>query len=333
MAKYLTSNPRRLAAASVVGAAALALISTVVARRAERRHKPHGYFIEVDGVRLHYSDQGEGSPVVLIHGNAVTGDDWDTSGVAGRLLKTHRVIIFDRPGFGHSTRPHGRLWTAREQADLLMKALRQLRVERPVVVGHSWGTLVALEMGARHRPAIAGLVLISGYYFWTLRPDVLLVATAAMPVLGDILRYTLSPITGRLLMPVFKRAIFSPARVPERFNEEYSPVMALRPWQIRATAVDGVLMIPGAIDLRDYYNDLAMPVIIIAGAGDKIVFKQRSERLHKSVPGSVLQVIKGAGHMLHHLVPERVVDAVETIAGASPGSIERLDRVVEYEAA
>jgi pimeloyl-ACP methyl ester carboxylesterase len=42
--------------------------------------------MEVDGVRLHYSDRGEGSPVVLIHGNAVSGDDWNTSGVAELLL-------------------------------------------------------------------------------------------------------------------------------------------------------------------------------------------------------------------------------------------------------
>src|SRR5690349_7951201 len=55
--------------------AALAVANHVMARRAERRHPPRGSFLEVDGVRLHYSDRGEGSPVVLIHGNAVTGDD------------------------------------------------------------------------------------------------------------------------------------------------------------------------------------------------------------------------------------------------------------------
>jgi hypothetical protein len=69
--------------------------------------------IEVDGVRLHYSDRGAGQPVVLVHGNAVAGDDWNTSGVADLLLRDgHRVIAFDRPGFGHSGRPRGRAWTA-----------------------------------------------------------------------------------------------------------------------------------------------------------------------------------------------------------------------------
>ena len=105
---------RRSASVSAIliaGAAtlsALAVANYVMARRAEQRRPPNGAFVEVDGIRLHYTDRGRGSPVVLIHGNMVAGDDYDTSGVAEILLKNHRVIIFDRPGFGHSERPRGR---------------------------------------------------------------------------------------------------------------------------------------------------------------------------------------------------------------------------------
>jgi pimeloyl-ACP methyl ester carboxylesterase len=310
--------PRRPAARPLlVGAAALAVMAvgnTLAALWTERRHPPEGRFIEVDGVRLHYSDRGTGSPVVLIHGNAVTGDDFDTSGVAARLLPGHRVIIFDRPGFGHSARPRGRLWTATEQADLLHAALRRLGVARPVVVGHSWGAIAALALAVRHQADIAGLVLVSGYYFWTLRPDVLLDGPAAIPVLGDILRYTLSPVVGWLTMPLLRRLMFTPAPVTPRFRAEYSAAMALRPWQIRATAMDGVLMIPGALALRRHYRDLTLPVVILAGDGDKVVFPGAAERLQAEIPGSVLHIIEGAGHMVHHLVPERIVAAVAAVA-------------------
>lgn len=302
---------------SAAALGALAAINAAAARSAERRHPPEGKFVEVDGVRLHYSDRGEGSPVVLIHGNVVTGDDWDTSGVARLLLQEYRIIVFDRPGFGHSERPRGRLWTAAEQAELLYKALRQIGVERPVIAGHSWGAMVALELAAKHQADVAGLVLVSGYYFWTLRPDVLLVAAGAVPVLGDILRYTILPVLGWLQMPLLKRTMFSPARVPKRFQAEYSPAMALRPSQIRASSMDGVLMIPGALALRDDYEHLTLPVMIIAGDGDKVVFTRRSEQLAASIRGSVLRIDKGSGHMVHHLAPRKVAQAVEDVFAAS----------------
>ncbi|MFL5281681.1 MAG: alpha/beta fold hydrolase [Rhodopila sp.] len=327
----LTTSETRSASTTAVLAgaatlAALAVANHFFARWAERRHPPQGAFMDVDGVRLHYSDRGEGSPIVLIHGNAVTGDDWNTSGVAELLLRNHRVIIFDRPGFGYSERPRGHLWTAARQADLLYKALRQLGVERPVVVGHSWGTIVALALAERHKADVAGLVLLSGYYFWTLRPDALLVIAGALPVLGDVLRYTISPLLGWLQMPLLKRAMFSPARVSTRFQAEYSAAMALRPSQIRATSVDGALMIPGAIALRSGYKDLTLPVVIIAGDGDKIVFKRRSEQLRDSIPGSVLQIVKGAGHMVHHLATRQVAEAIESVAEASDACPRRTNR-------
>src|SRR3954463_7199772 len=179
-------NPPPAPPAGGVARAPLALGTPLAARWPDRRHPPQGTFMEVDGVRLHYSDRGEGSPVVLIHGNAVSGDDWNTSGVAELLLRSHRVIIFDRPGFGYSERPRGHLWTATQQAELLHKALQQLGIERPVVVGHSWGTIVALALAERHQADTAGLVLLSGYYVWTARPDALLVAAGALPILGDL---------------------------------------------------------------------------------------------------------------------------------------------------
>jgi pimeloyl-ACP methyl ester carboxylesterase len=312
--------PTAVALAGTVALAALAFGNHVAARWAESRHPPHGAFIEVNGVRLHYSDRGAGSPVVLIHGNAVTGDDWNTSGVADLLLPNHRVIIFDRPGFGYSERPRGHLWTAAQQAELLHKAMRQLGVERPVVVGHSWGTIVALALAERHQAELAGLVLVSGYYFWTLRPDALLVTLGALPIVGDVLRYTVLPLLGWLQMPLLKWALFSPARVPVRFEAEYSTAMALRPSQIRATSVYGALMIPGALALRGHYKGLTLPVVIIAGEGDKIVFKRRSERLRDSIRGSFLQIVEGAGHMVHHLAPRRVTEAVESVAAEASGA-------------
>ena len=297
--------------ASAAGLAALAVINYAVARRAERKHPPEGRFIEVDGVRLHYTDRGTGRPIVLLHGNAVSGHDFDTSGLAETLIQSNRVIVIDRPGFGHSERPRGRAWTAALQAELLHKAVDMLHIERPTIVAHSWGTLIALTLALSYPADTAALVLLSGYYFPTLRLDVPLVAPVAIPVLGDLLRYTVSPVLGWLLMPGFKRMLFAPARVPTRFNAEYSPAMALRPSQIRATAMDGALMVPGVMGLD--YGSLAMPVAIMAGHGDKVVGNRQAERLHAAIPGSTLRIVEGVGHMVHHVAFREVAEAIAEV--------------------
>ncbi|SAL86767.1 alpha/beta hydrolase fold protein [Caballeronia arvi] len=126
--------------------ATLAVWNHYQARRAVRQHPPIGRFVEVEGVRLHYLEKGTGTAVVLLHGNTVTVQDMVCSGLFDQLAEKHRVIAFDRPGYGFSERPRNRLWTSQAQARLFREALKQLDVKQPVVLGHSWGTLVALDL-------------------------------------------------------------------------------------------------------------------------------------------------------------------------------------------
>ena len=76
-------------------------------------------------------------PVVLLHGNGTMGDDFELSGLVDEAAQRHRVWVFDRPGFGYTDRPRTTTWTPARQADLLARALRQIGVERAVVVGYS----------------------------------------------------------------------------------------------------------------------------------------------------------------------------------------------------
>jgi pimeloyl-ACP methyl ester carboxylesterase len=135
-------------AAWVAGVIAAALASAALiawrTRRAERQNPAVGGMVDVDGVRLHYVDRGSGPAVVVLHGNGSMIEELAASGVLELAARRSRVIAFDRPGFGHSDRPRSRLWGPRAQARLLVRALRVLGVEQPIVLAHSWGTLVAL---------------------------------------------------------------------------------------------------------------------------------------------------------------------------------------------
>jgi pimeloyl-ACP methyl ester carboxylesterase len=303
------------------GAAVLAaagLINHALARRAERRNPPEGKFVTVDGVRLHYIESGTGPAIVLLHGNGTMARDFVLSGVFDLLCKDHRVIAFDRPGFGFSDRPRGRIWTPDAQACLFQKALQRLDVQRTVVVGHSWGTLVAVALALRNQPTIAGLVLLSGYYFPSVRRDVALMSWPAMPLLGDILRYTISPLLGRLMAPAAHRKMFAPSPVTERFAKEFPVELEVRPSQIRASAGEAALMIPGAAGLAKHHSELSLPVAIMAGRGDKIVdCDSQAGRLGTELPGTTLAKVPGAGHMIHHIVPEQVAAVIRDLVRAA----------------
>lgn len=305
------------ALAGMAAAAGTALWVRRQANKAERDNPPLGRFIIVDGVRLHYIDEGDGPAVVLLHGNTLQLQDFLGSGLVRALSQRHRVIVFDRPGFGHSERPRRRLWTPQAQAILLQRALVQLGVERPVVVGHSWGALVALGMAFNSAADVRGLVLVSGYYYPTARADAPLIAPAALPVLGDVMRYTVSPLAGRLLLKPAVRKMFSPAPIPTNFFDVISREMLLRPSQIRSTAEEAAFMVPAATEFRDLYSGLDVPVTLFAGAGDEIVdVESHSATLHRALPGSKLVVTPGAGHMVHYMVPNNIAQAVEQMSGA-----------------
>lgn len=306
-----------VALAGMAAAAATALWVRHQANKAERDNPPLGRFITVDDVRLHYIDVGKGPPVVLLHGNTLQLQDYLGSGLVDALSQRHRVILFDRPGFGHSERPRDRLWTPQAQAALLRQALVQLGVARPVVVGHSCGALVALGMALESPADVHGLVLISGYYYPTARADVPLAAPAAIPVLGDAIRYTVSPLAGRLLLKPAVRKMFAPAPIPPTFFDVIPREMLLRPSQIKATAEEAAFMIPAAAKFRDLYSGLDVPVTLIAGAGDKIVdVESHSAALHRELPESKLVVTPGAGHMVHYAAPADIAQAVERMSGA-----------------
>jgi pimeloyl-ACP methyl ester carboxylesterase len=298
-----------IGSAAVLGAAAI--YNTKHARGAEAKYPPIGRFLEVNGVRLHYIDRGQGEPVVLIHGNGAMLQDFTVSGVVDHLAVRHRVIVFDRPGYGYSDRPRG-LWTSRAQAKLLEMALRQLGIQQAVVFGHSWGTLVAVALALQAPALVGSLVLASGYYYPTLRADVFLQSPPAIPLVGDVMRYTVSPPIARLMLPRMIRRTFEPAPVPKHFDSLFPKELMVRPSQLRAAAEDAALLVPGAMELQNHYRDLNVPVIIMAGADDQIVeVGRQSQRLHRELPGSKFILLSGLGHMIHHSTPLEIIRTVE----------------------
>jgi pimeloyl-ACP methyl ester carboxylesterase len=319
--RIVRAHPYAVAAVATAGALAmLALVNRRLARNAENDNPPAGQFLEIGGVRLHYVERGAGAPLVLLHGNGSMIQDFESSGLIDLAARNYRVIVFDRPGFGHSDRPRNVVWTPAAQAELINSALQRLGVAHAIVLGHSWGASVAVALALKYPTLVQGLVLASGYYYPTFRPDVVAVSAPAVPLVGDVLRYTIAPIVSRVMWPLLMTKIFGPRSVPEKF-EGFPKEMAVRPSQIRASAAESALMIPDAFQFRDQYPDLKMPVVIVAGEEDRLVdIDTQSEQLHRDVPQSRFHRVPGAGHMIHQTATGVVMAAIDEVATATSAS-------------
>ena len=315
-------TPQRFQSASKKSLAGLVVVATAAAvatwvqyraNQAGRANAPEGQFIEVDGVRLHYVERGQGPAVVLLHGNNVWWRDFQASGLIDVLARKHRVIAFDRPGFGHSERPRDRFWTPSAQAKLVAAAMASLGVARSAVVGHSMGSLVALALALDHPGRVGTLALLSGYHFPKLRLDAVMMAPVAVPVLGDVMRYTVTALSARAMLNRAVKLMFAPNDVPADFLRVLSREMLLRPLQLRANAEDATCMMHSAGELSERLHELRMPITIVAGECDAVVdVEAHSKRLHQALPGSRLVVVPGAGHMVHHVAQQQIAEALSS---------------------
>ena len=117
---------------------------------------PTPHTIDVDDLEIFYLEAGSGRPVLLLHGGTATSGDW--GGAIERLSAGYRVIAPDTRGHGRTSNPSQRLSYAR-LADDTAGLIRELGLERPIIVGYSDGGQTALEFGLRHPDEASALVL------------------------------------------------------------------------------------------------------------------------------------------------------------------------------
>ena len=147
-------------------------------------------------------------------------------------------------------------------------------MDRAIVLGRPWGASVAVALALRHPEAVSALVLASGYYYASARADVIMSSGPAFPIFGDVLRYTISPILGRIMWPLVLRKLFGPSQAPVKFDA-FPVEMILRPSTIAPAPPNSALMIPDALAAQSHYTEMKMPVAIIAGEADRIVDSSR----------------------------------------------------------
>ncbi len=294
--------------------AAGAVWTRVLAARAERDFPAEGRIVRVRGLALHYVERGTGSPIVLIHGAFGGVEDWIATGILDELARSHRVIAFDRPGHGWSGRPSKGAASPIAQARILREALRELGVQRPIVVGFSWGGAAALAWAVEAPDEIAGVVTLNGVaYPWPGATSASYVL-AGLPLIGPLLAHTIAAPFGTLTAENSVARAFAPAPVAPTFARSPIP-LALRPAQFIVEAEDMRILKAAVAIQAPRYGDIRVPLIIVAGRGDLVAFWDfHSERLHAVVPTSEFTLLDDAGHQILHSHPREVIEATLRLA-------------------
>lgn len=131
---------------------------------------PPDAFFDSAGVRIRYVEQGEGTPVVLIHGYTGTLErHWINNGVFADLARDHRVIAFDARGHGKSAKPHDPKLYGAEMGRDIVRLLDHLKIPRAHIVGYSMGAIIAGQLLTTHpdRFITATFVAHHAVYRWT----------------------------------------------------------------------------------------------------------------------------------------------------------------------
>lgn len=124
-------------------------------------HPAIGRSIVAAGIRTNYHDVGEGYPVVLLHGSGAGVTGWENwHGIMPELARHFRVLVPDIVGFGFTERPEGTKYSIKLWVQHLLGFLDALGIERPVLVGNSFGGALSLALSLRNAHRVDRMVLM-----------------------------------------------------------------------------------------------------------------------------------------------------------------------------
>ncbi len=279
--------------------AGLVLFTAWTARQVEKKLPPRGRFIEVDGARIHYLDEGTGPTLVLVHGLAGQMHNF-THSLLGKLTRDFRVVVLDRPGSGYSTRPRRASATMSAQARMISRFCQELKLGRPLIVGHSLGGAIALALALNHPEQVAGLALLAPV---THRPERVPPPfdgiAIASPLLRRLIAWTLATPLSIANRDRALATLFGPEPVAPDFAVRGGGLLNLRPSSFIGASTDLMATHDEIGEMPARYKDLTVPVGILYGTDDRILdAATHGNGLAAKVEGTDLELIEGGGHMI-----------------------------------
>jgi pimeloyl-ACP methyl ester carboxylesterase len=262
-------------------------------------------FYHHEGVKIRFREMGQGRPVVFIHGFGASLDSWRY--ITDPLKVDHRLVLLDLKGQGFSDRPPDEKYSLKDHADVVLGLIRHLGLKEVIIVGHSFGSVVAvtaaLQASQSSDPNVTGLVIIDGALGLEHVPFFL--KLLRVPLLGWLgVKLTTAPFRTRLML---RRAFHDDSKVTDELVELYAGYQRI-PGTEQAMIATARQMVPENFPLlREKLAALRIPVLNIWGEEDVIVKRPGAESVCKILPRCRLVVIANSGHVPQEETPAQVV--------------------------
>jgi pimeloyl-ACP methyl ester carboxylesterase len=284
------------------------------------RIQPSKSSFQYRGISINYEDQGQGQPLILLHGYGTSTYSWRY--VSPYFSKSYRVIAIDLKGFGLSDKPTDGDYSVVEQSRIVYEFIRVHRLENVILAGHSLGGAVSLltylmqsDQGAHH---ISKLILIDTASYKQDLP--VFISILRVPIINKLsLCLTSNNIKSRMIL---RKAFFDHSKITKEMVTTYGAYLSL-PGASQALIKTAKQIIPPNLEeISGRYKSINIPVLIIWGEKDKIVPLEVGRKLAENIPNSKFVVVPNCGHVPQEECPNQAIEAMESFLSYQTGTMK-----------
>ncbi len=253
-------------------------------------------------VKLFYEEQGEGPPLLLIHGFGASTYTWRQ--IAPELARDHRVIAVDMKGFGQSDKPFDENYSVFDQAELLTQLILDRDLRDLTVVGHSFGggvaLVLALDEDERLKGRITKLVLLDSIAYPQDIP--MFFRMLNMPVFSHVgVRMVPPAVQTRIALQI---AYLDNSKIEDEEVETYAAPLRTAAGKHAIIHSARQIVPEGIEELSRRYKSIEQPTLILWCDHDRIVPLDVGLKLRRTLPNATLKLVDECGHMPHEEQPE-----------------------------
>ncbi|MCH1538507.1 MAG: alpha/beta hydrolase [Flavobacteriaceae bacterium] len=249
----------------------------------------NSHFMSVDGLEVHYKDEGSGTPIILLHGTSASLHTWD--GWTKELtINNYRVIRMDLPAFGITGANKDNLYDLPSYSKFLTDFVNQLELDKFILAGNSLGGSISWHYTSSNPEKVQKLILLDPAGFPSKKERPLVFELAEIPILNQILKH-ITPKS--LIKDNLEQVYFDDSKVTENLVDRYHQ-MILRKGS-RAAFIERAKL--EGQDYTELLYTIKSPTLIIWGEDDLWIPVEDGFKFKERMANSNLVIMKETGHV------------------------------------